>query len=165
MKNPTSKLNPNEEAYVHYAECINSLNRAWQILVELRAIGRKTAIHAAAFNFALIEYAKPYTRSDGTFKRGRNAYKLPPPNLSAELLALHQQILVLRDQVLAHTDLTLKEAQVYIASHAGRSLVTVLSNILPALPDSEDVIKLIEHTLDQMYVEVERLKNTLRPNA
>ncbi len=131
-------MNPNEEAYVHYAECINSLNRARQILGELRAIDRKTAIHAAAFRFALIEYAKPYTRSDGIHKRGRNGYVLPRPKLSAKLLTLHKQILVLRRKVLAHTDLTLKEAQVYIASHAGRLLVAV---------------------------EIERLKNNLRPNA
>ena len=165
MKTPTPKLTPSEEAYVHYAECIESLNRAWQILTLLRAIDRKTAIHAAAFRFALIVYAKPYTRSDGTFKHGRDAYKLPPPNLPAELLALHQQILDLRDQVLAHTDLTLKEAQLYITSHAGHSLVMVGSSSLPTFPDGEEVIKLIEYTLDKMYVEIERLKNTLKPNS
>ena len=159
-------MNPNEEAYVHYAECLNSLNGAWYILTELRKIDRKTAIHAAAFRFALVEYAKPYTRSDGAFKRGRNGYKLTPPSLPAELLALHGQILDLRKKVLAHSDLTLKEAQVYIASHAGRLLVTVGSNILPALPDSEDVIKLIEHTLEKtMYVEITRLKKNLSPNS
>ena len=154
-------MTQNEETYVHYAECINGLNRAWQILGELRAIDRKTAIHAAAFRFALVEYAKPYTRSDGNFK----SYKLTPPNLPADLLALHQQILNFRHQVLAHADLTLKEAQVYITSSAGHSLVTVASNSLPAFPDGEDIIKLIEHTLDKMYVEVKRLEKNLSPNS
>ncbi len=165
MKISTSKLNPNEEAYVHYAECINSLNSAWYILTELRKIDRKTAIHAAAFRFALVEYAKPYTRSDGTFKRGINPYKLTAPNLPAESLALHKQILDLRDQVLAHTDLTLKEAQVHIGSSAGHLFVTVGSNILPTLPDGEDVIRLIEHTLDEMYFEVKRLEKNLSQNS
>ena len=154
-------MTPNEEAYVHYAECINSLNCAWHVLCELRAIDCKTAIHAAAYRFALVEYAKPYTRSDGTFKSGRNAYKLPPPNLPDESLVLHQQILDLRDQVLAHSDLTLKEAQVYITSHGEHTFVGVLSNSLPTFPDSEAVITLIENTLDKMYVEIERLKKTL----
>ena len=165
MRDSKSKLTPDEEAYVHYAECINSLNCAWHVLCELRAIDRKTAIHAAAFRFALVEYAKPYTRSDGIFKSGRNAYKLPPPNLADESLALHQQILDLRDQVLAHTDLTFKEAQVYIALHGSHSLVTVASNTLPTLPDGEDVINLIEQTLVEMYLEVERLKSNLASNA
>jgi hypothetical protein len=154
-------MTPNEEAYVHYAECINSLNCAWHVLCELRAIDRKTAIHAAAFRFALVEYAKPYTRSDGTFKR----YRLPPPSLPVELLALHQQILDLRDQVLAHSDLTLKEAQVYIASHGDHPLVGVASNSLPTFPDSEAVITLIENTLDKMYVEIERHESALGSNA
>lgn len=158
-------MTPNEEAYVHYAECINSLNCAWHVLCELRAIDRKTAIHAAAYRFALIEYAKPYTRSDGTFKSGRNAYKLPPPNLPDESLVLHQQILDLRDQVLAHTDITLKDAQILIASHRDHTFVAVMSNSLPAFPDSEAVITLIENTLDKMYVEIERHKNALRSNA
>src|ERR1035441_8927863 len=151
------RMTPNEEAYVHYAECINSLNCAWHILCELRAIDRKTAIHAAAYRFALIEYAKPYTRSDGAFKH----YKLPPPNLHYESLALHKQILDLRNQVLAHTDITLKEAQIFIASHRDHTFVGVMSNSLPAFPDSEGVITLIENTLDKMYVEIDRKSTRL----
>ena len=154
-------MTPNEEAYVHYAECINSLNCAWHVLCELRAIDRKTAIHAAAYRFALVEYAKPYTRSDGTFKR----YRLPPPNLPGESLVLHQQILDLRDQVLAHSDITLKEAQVYITSHENHTFVGVLSNSLPTFPDSEAVITLIENTLDKMRVEIEHHKSALGSNA
>ena len=158
-------MTADEETYVHYAECIYSLNRAWSILCDLRAIERKTSIHAAAFRFALIEYTKPYTRSDGAFRSGRNPYKLPPPNIAADLLTLHSQILGLRDTFLAHTDLTIKEATVCVALIRGHKHVTVGSNTDPALPAIEDVITLIERTLDLMYVEFERLKKNLQPTA
>jgi len=84
-------------------------------------------------------------------------------NLPAKSLTLHREILTLRHKVLAHTDLTLKEAKVYVTSHKGRPIVTVLRNISPLLPDREDVITLIERTLDQMYDELERLKKALVP--
>jgi len=152
-------MTASEEEYVHYVECIDSLNRAWRILQELRAIEPKSGLHAMAFSFALIEYAKPYCRSDGTLKKGKNAYKLPPPDLPAEYLNLHQQILDLRDQVLAHSDLTLKEAKVYIPPYPGRP--TVASNRPPSLPDGEAVVALIERTLEKMYLERERLIKAL----
>ena len=150
-----------EETYFHYTECINSLNRAWYILCELRAVEKPKAIHAAAFRFALIEYAKPYTRSDGKHRHGRNSYKLPAPNLSQDLLTLHQNILDLRDTFLAHNDLTLKEAKLFVTRHEAHPCVGVLSNSDPSLPDREVIIKLIESTLDQMYVEWKRLEKDL----
>ena len=152
-----------EETYLHYIEGIDSLNRAWYILCELRAVEKPKAIHAAAFRFALIEYAKPYIRSDGKHRRGRNSYKLPAPNLAQDFLTLHHQILDLRDTFLAHNDLTLKEAKLFVIQHGTQPLVGVFSsNSDPSLPDREAVINLIERTLDQMYVEQERLEKNLR---
>ena len=158
-------MTADEETYVHYTECIYSLNRAWSILCDLRAIERKVSIHAAAFRFALIEYAKPYTRSYGVFRCKRDGYILPSPNVAADLLTLHRQILDLRNTFLAHTDLTIKEAAVCVALIHGHKHVTVGCNIDPALPAIEDVISLIERTLDLMYVEFERLKTNLQPTA
>lgn len=141
-------MTPADEDFVHYVDCIDSLNRAWSILQDLGTVARPSAVHAAAFRFALIEYAKPYTRSDGIHAR----HKLPPPELP-ELLALHEQILDLRDQVLAHSDLTVKQAQLHLHSFNGKPYYIVASNIDPPLPDPEAVIRLIEQTLNQMYVE------------
>ena len=141
-----------EEAFVHYAECIYSLNRAWSILQELGRVEQPSALHGAAFRFALIEYAKPYTRSDGDHGR----HILTPPPLSPELLALHRQILSLRHTVLAHSDLTLKQAELHVHSFAGKPYHIIASNFAESLPSREDVITLIERTLDQMYVESDR---------
>jgi len=141
-------MTPADEDFVHYVDCIDSLNRAWSILQDLGTVERPSALHAAAFRFALIEYAKPYTRSDGIHGR----HKLPPPELP-ELLALHQQLLDLRDQVLAHSDLTVKQAQLHLHSFHGKPYYIVSSNLPESLPTREAVITLIERTLDHMYVE------------
>jgi hypothetical protein len=145
-------MNRTEEDFVHYVECIESLNRAWSILQDLGAVERPSAIHAAAFRFALIQYAKPYTVSKGT--HGRR--KLPPPQLTQELIELHQQILALRDQVLAHSDLDIKDAKLHIHSFNGKPYHLIAQNIVDAFPSREAVITLIEKTLDQMYLESER---------
>src|SRR6266568_7246012 len=134
-----------DEDFVHYVDCIDSLNRAWSILQDLGRVERPSAVHAAAFRFALIEYAKPYTRSDGI----HGHRKLPPPKLP-ELLALHKQILDLRDQVLAHSDLTLKQAQLHLHSFNGKPYYIVSSSFGGSLPSREAVITRIERTLDQM---------------
>jgi hypothetical protein len=83
-------MTSHEEEFVHYVGCIEDLNRAWCILQELRAVTKHTAVYAAAFAFALVQYAKPYTRSDGIHKRGRQGYTLPEPDLSADDLELHR---------------------------------------------------------------------------
>jgi hypothetical protein len=140
-------MTPAEEDFVHYVDCIDSLNRAWSILQELGTIERPSPIRGAAFLFALIEYSKPYTRSDGVHGRRR----LPPPDLP-ELLALHQQILDLRNQVLTHSDLTMKEARLHLHSFNGKPYYIVASNLAPSFPSVEAVITLIERTLEQMYV-------------
>ncbi len=153
-------MTPAEEKYVHHVSCIDDLNRAWSILQELRRASERTAVHAAAFAFALIEYAKPYTRSDGVYKQGRHGYALPPPDLEPEELALHHQILNLRRQALAHSDLTFKEATVYRDARGGVSRPGVISNV-PPLPDCDAVIRLIERTLDRMYADRVRMEGSL----
>ncbi len=149
-------MNENEESFIHYAECIDSLNRAWSILHDLRNVNGPSAFHAAAFRYALIEYAKPYTRSDGTMRKR----KLVLPQLSPAHRELHQKILNLRNQVLAHCDLTLKQAKLHIFSVGNAPRYLIASNIAEPLPSRDDVISLIEATLDQMYIESEkRLKS------
>ena len=150
-----------EEDFVHYVECIQSLNNAWVYLQAIRSTETKSALTAAAYRFALIEYAKPYTTSDGAHRnrKKRNAYKLPPPDLSDSDTKLHQKILDLRNKVLAHSDLNLLEARVYMPPYPSKP--SYGGNIPPSLPKIDDVIALIERTLDKMYPEKVRRENTL----
>lgn len=150
-------MTPAQEDFVHYVECIESLNRAWSILQDLGTVEKPSALHAAAFRFALIQYASPYTRSDGT----HGSRKLPAPQLSPDLLALHQKILDLRGKVLAHSDLTIKQAQLYLHSYAGKPNYLIASNYAEAFPSREAIITLIERTLDQMSVETDRRLQSL----
>ena len=145
-------MTPAEEDFVHYVESIESLNRAWTILQDLGTVEKPSALHAAAFRLALVQYARPYTRSDGTHARR----KLPAPQLPPDLLAVHQKILDLRDQVLAHSDLTIKQAQLHLYSCAGKPHYIISSNCGDEFPSREAVITLIERTLDLMYVEADR---------
>ncbi|MBL9186867.1 MAG: hypothetical protein JNK23_05270 [Opitutaceae bacterium] len=150
-------MTPAQEDFVHYVECIESLNRAWSILQDLGTVEKPSALQAAAFRFALIQYARPYTRSDGI--HGRR--KLTVPQLSPHLAAIHNQILDLRDQVLAHSDLTIMQAYLHLHSYAGKPYYTIASNLAEALPSRDAVIALIECTLDQMYVERDRRLQSL----
>jgi hypothetical protein len=158
-------MTPTEEEYVHYAECCDSLNRSWRILQDLRATDQEATVRDAAFRFALAEYAKPCNRSDGLHRRKRDAYRLAPPGLLPEDLALHQQILGLRDQVLTHSDLTVKDAIVSLGRYEGRANICIAHNGPLPLPGIDAVIRLIERTLDIMYVEKARLLEALAPQA
>jgi hypothetical protein len=158
-------MTPVEEEYIHYVECCESLNHAWRILQELRAATHNPLVHDAAFRFALVAYAKPYTRSDGIHKRKRDAYKLPTPSLSPEELILHEQILRLRDQVLAHSDLTVKDAIVSLGRFEGRANICIAQNGPESLPSLDAVVHLIEHTLTLLYADKARLLDSLAPTA
>ncbi len=157
-------MTPAEEHYVHFAECIESLTSAWRILKELESAPRGV-IRAAAYRMALVEYAKPYKRSDGAHKRGRDGYLLPAPPLTSAELTLHNQILDLRDQVLAHSDLTLKDARVHASRVQGHPFVAIGSNQMPSFPDTLAVIGLIERSLDLMYLQLEQLDEAIAPKA
>jgi len=157
-------MTPAEEHYVHFTECIESLTSAWRILKELDSAA-PGVIRAAAYRMALVEYAKPYKTSYGTHKRGRQGYVLPAPNLSTEELALHTQVLDLRDQVLAHSDLTLKDARVYASRVQGHPFVTIGANQLPSFPNTFAVIALIEHSLELMYVQLKQLDEAIAPKT
>jgi hypothetical protein len=88
-------MTPREEEYLHYKECSDSLNTAWRICRELVATRPAPAIYDAALRFALIAYARPYTRSDGTHRAGRAGYCRPSPSyLSPQQLRLHHDAFV-----------------------------------------------------------------------
>jgi hypothetical protein len=78
---------------------------------------------------------------------------LPAPKLPPEDLTLHRLILELRHQVLAHTDLTVKQARVYLGRPGERANVCIASNSVPAFPHIDAVIDLIERTLVLLYAQ------------
>lgn len=102
-------MNKEQEQNFHINQCEQCFQNAWgiisNILVENEKIKKipnyKNALISPAFRFALIEYAKPYTTSKGTYKR----YKLDDTHVPAEYMELHKTIINSRHQKQAHHDI------------------------------------------------------------
>ena len=159
-------MTPQEEEYIHFVSSIDDLNRAWCILQEIRK-SKDSKLVAPAFQFALIEYSKPYKYSYGTASNGAK-YILDDTHVPTGYHELHKRILAARDQILAHSDLTVKEAELYVSSTISGKCTTVVQNLIHGTEEFSNrnaIINLIEQTLDSMYAEVKRLEATLPVNS
>ena len=149
-----------EEHYVHFVSCINSLNSAWRILREIK-VTPDSALIGAGFQFAIIEYANPYTISLGTARRH---YKLNDTYVLSEHYDLHIRLINTRNQILAHSDLTIMDAKLHVADSSLGQYALIAQNVIHGameLTNIDSIIDLIEKTLDSMYVEVKRLEKQL----
>jgi len=143
------------EQFIHFTMCMQRLNNAWTILKAVKAATPGDLV-GPAFRFALVDYAAPYTRSDGPLKR----HILGPDFVPPEHLALHKRILDSRHQVHAHSDLTLMEAKLYIQSTRGKPAAMMSHNIideLEELPNIAAIIAMVEGTLLNMYARQDSL--------
>ena len=135
-----------DEAYIHFQECRTSLGRAWRTIKELEGDDKAhPVVWRAAYQMALVDYAKPYKESRGANKRSHRL-RFPQTFSNADR-ALHKTLLDLRDQFLAHSDLTIKDAKLHLVEVAGQPYPLISSNTDPQLPKLETVRKLIERTL------------------
>ena len=117
---------------------------------------------APAFRFALIEYCKPYKWSRGV---NRN-FKLDTSFIPKSLLPLHERIVNSRDQVHAHSDLTIMEAKLHVYELMGQRSTLIAENVVTGveeLPHLAKIIGLIEATLDKMEIELKFLEAALPP--
>ncbi|MBA5638555.1 hypothetical protein H3H37_15960 [Duganella sp. LX20W] len=147
-----------EEAYVHFVGCMENLNRAWMLTQLIRKNAAAEPLITAAYELALIEYAKSFKPSEGIHSR---KYIWQEPSLSKEQLELHRKIIKLRDKVLAHSDISVKEAQLYVSESGGSPIMTVVSNMPEQLPLPEEVSALIEQLLREKYAELEALDHAM----
>lgn len=137
-----------DEEYIHYQESVTSLNRSWRTLCELETSKAGNAIWSAAYRMALVEYCKPYKTS---YSKNKVKLKLPKPNLDHKELELHEKIVGLRDQVLAHSDLSVLDASVSYDKNASFPVPLIVSNVLGELPQVTDIRNLVELVLDELY--------------
>jgi hypothetical protein len=153
-----------EEQYVHFASSIENLNNAWNILKAIKK--RKiNSLVGAAFQFALIEYSKPYLKSRGMVLKN---YILDESHIPPAYIELHRKIILLRNQILAHADLTVKEAKVHVYNMKSGKFTIISQNVIcgtEELSNIDIIIELIEKTLDKMYLEEEHLKLLLPENS
>jgi hypothetical protein len=157
-------MTPEEEQYIHFAASMEDLNYAWRILIEVKG-ARGSLVAGAAFQFALVAYARPYKTSRGELNA---RYKLDDGFVPIEHRELHQRILAARDQIQAHSDLTVKEAKLYVAKTEGGKFVGAVQNVITGLEELANInliIVMIERTLERMYEEAERLEASLPMNS
>jgi hypothetical protein len=152
-------LTEQAEKYIHFVSCIDSLNSAWRILQEIRQSTGNSLI-GAAFQFAVIEYAKPYRTSYGTIGR----HKLADVYVPEAHRELHNRLLATRDQILAHADLTIMEAKLHVAKTSLGQRAFIVQNVIHGameLSNIDSIIALIEETLVTMYAEADSLEKQL----
>ncbi len=149
-------MNAEHEKYIFYQECVTSLNVAWNIVDVLARTQNHKVVASAAYRMAFIEYAKPYKKSRGTFI---NNHTLTLPNISIEDKILHEHIIYLRDRVIAHSDLEVKNAKLHFGNIAGKSLPLIIYNTAVVYPSLTEFRGLIERSLDQLYKEVPNLES------
>ena len=153
-----------EEVYVHFVSSIENLNKAWRALQNIIQ-NRESPLVGAAFQYALIEYSKPYKTSRGNAKKN---HKLDNTHVPDEHKALHKRILDFRDQVNAHTDLTIKEANLIVARLSdGSKCATLIQNKIHGTQEIQnigDINDLIVKTLDSMYRTAKEFESALPIN-
>ena len=155
-----------EEKYVHFVSCINDLNNAWRLLQEIKQC-KGNSLVGAAFQFALIEYSKPYKVSFGTISNSKGnpiPYKLDESHIPAKYIELHKKIIDARNRFHAHSDLTVKGAKLYVENSFHRKIVGTVQNKIygtEELSNIDAITDLIEQSLDSMYVEAKRLEVAL----
>jgi len=153
-------MNNVEERYIHSSCCLEWLNESWSLLCKLRD-DRHNPLVGAAFRFALILYAKPYRQSHGpnTWRLQLDSAFVPPEHLD-----LHDKVLAERDHLHAHSDLTVMDAVVSVHTFEEQRYALVVRNRIDPtklLSRLDDVISLVEGSLDLMYVEAKRLEALL----
>ena len=150
-----------EEHFIHFASCITWLNNAWRLLHAISE-QRENPLIGPAFRFALVEYCKPYK-----FSRGVNRqFKLDTTLIPIALLPLHERIITSRDQIHAHSDLTVMQAKLRVHESMGQRYTLIAQNSISGveeLQNLQEVIALIEATLDNMYVQEKVLEAALPP--
>jgi len=155
-------MKQHHEDFLHFATCLGRLNSALRTLLAIKAAGGSPLV-GPAFRFALVEYATPYTRSDGPIKKD---HRLKTSFVPGDLLELHNRLLDARNKIHAHADLTPMEAKLYVTTTRGAPSVEITSrnaDELKELDNIDEIIRLIEGTILNMYAELDVRVRTLQP--
>ncbi|MHB8745629.1 MAG: hypothetical protein ACYC7I_03755 [Gammaproteobacteria bacterium] len=154
-------MSEQEEQFVHFVFCITWLNNAWRLLNNIHTQPENSLI-GPAFRFALVEYCKPYKLSHGINKK----FKLDTSLIPKEHLPLHDRIIHSRDQIHAHSDLTVMDAKLQVHEFMGQRYTLIPQNIIHGteeLRNLQEIVALIEATLGNMYIQEKILESLLTP--
>lgn len=149
-----------DERYIHFDACITTLNNAWRTL-RLIDTQRANPLVDPAFRFCLVGYRKPYNPSYGVTKK----FKLDTTFIPNQFLLLHKRIVDSRDQIHAHSDLTVMQAALTVHEVMGKRYTLIPQNYIHGTEEIGhllEIVSLIEGTPDNMYVEQKVLKMALK---
>ena len=93
-------------------------------------------------------------------------YKLDASLVPVAHFYLHKRILAERDAVHAHTDLTFRDARLYFNEVQGKRCATIVGNYVHGLEDLnnlEQIVELVEGTLDNMFEHRDALERAIPP--
>lgn len=155
-------MSTQKEAIAHFDICIDHLGNVWNTLKAIKEHSGHPLV-GPAFRYALIEYSIPFACSEGTAIR---RHRLDAKYVPEHFLELHKRIVSSRNQVLAHTDLSILEPQVSWSVVNGQRLLTRVQNNVSGLEELQNVdsiLQLIEETLDRMLIAREELVLKLEP--
>ncbi len=137
-----------DEEYIHFQESITSLNRAWRTLCELERCPPGSAVWSAAYRMAIVEYCKPFTQSQ---INSSERHRLPNQNIPDTSNLLHDRLLKLRHQVMAHSDLSVLDANVSYDKTADFPIPLIVQNVADNFPSVTEIKDLVETVLDVLY--------------
>ena len=149
------------ERYIHFSCCLEWLNECWSLLQTLKG-EPSNPLRGPAFRFALVLYGKPYRESRGTSIR---KHRLDNSFVPVELQSLHSEVLNQRDQLHAHSDLTVMDALLTVHRFEEKQYALMIRNHIDQtalLSRLDEIISLVEATLDRMYAEAKKLEAGLR---
>lgn len=157
--------NRDEQNYIHLEYCSRDLNSSWRTL-HLVKQNTESPLASAALCYAIIEYARPFKRSYGIIPSETNSriLKLNESIIPSEYMELHAGLIGKRDQLLAHSDLTIREPQLTkFNTTVGPNFgwIENTSSVLDGIGTVTDIIELIETILPVLYNEIEEAKVSL----
>jgi hypothetical protein len=148
-----------EEQYIHLVSCGESFNDARHTLQEIKQ-SRSHPLIGAAFQFAVIQYSKPYLNSRGIAGKHKLDDRYIPPMHRD----LHNRLIATRNQILAHADLTVMEAKLHVADISSGQRAFIVQNVIHGtmeLSNIDSIIDLVKQTLIGVYAERDRLEGQL----
>ena len=119
---------------------MKSLNGSWRVLKKLQTIEDQTEVWMAAYRMCLIDYCKPFKKSNGA----NGKLILEVPELPQNLQEVHDYVIKVRDKILAHSDLEPLNVQIINREYSENKYPPIICTDIPNFPVIELMLELVE---------------------
>jgi len=166
-------MTKDEETYLFISQSIGILDDSLNVLSSLKGNENiKSVIFNAAFRYALIEYSKPFSTTNGLFLNDNNKpirikYEVTK-FVPLEYLELHKRVLDSRNQFHAHADMTVFDPKLYIQDNKDNKIVVISKNNVHGcqeFKDIDNIVDMILKILENMEIELVVLEGSMPQNC